>query len=340
MVVMNTLIGCMYNPKNENHIMIPEVALGAAQINLDEKEVWDIGIDQSTSCTGLTIMNAEETVAGTFDLHRDRSLDDRVFYRELKQFLTRLVANKKVRILVFEKPVPNPRFKSAQHVLYELKGRLEEWVYEIPELENAKIFDSIYPQTWKSLVMDKSAGKNRANKKIEIARDMIKLFPALREYGQAYPYTDYDGFDSLGILTGFKRYAFNEVGMEQIHGTIEKRHTAVVYYFTADKAMKFDEVFKAAFGDLSVVTDLQGMKFLAYNLRYKFNENIRMASSGNYPVMTMLPPNTHDYVKWEFNLDTENKNVFAFIFKKSALGRSNYNAFCNILPAFQEVYGE
>lgn len=340
MVIMNTLIGCFYNPQNENHVMIPEIALSQAQINLDPNMVWDIGIDQSTSCTGVTIMNVDETMAGTFDIHRDRSLEDYVFYRELKQFLTRLVANKKVRILVFEKPVPNQRFRNAQRVLYELKGRLEEWVYDIPELESAAIFDSIFPHSWKPLVMDKSKGPNRSNNKLEIARDLIDKFPALREYGLSYPYTDYDGFDSLGILTGFKKYAFNAVGMEQIHGTIEKRHIAAVFYYAADKDKNFKEVFEEAFSYYHEFASLWEMKFLAYNLRYNLTQNIRMASSGRVPVMTMLPPKDHLYVKCNFDMDVDDKNVFAFIFKKSSLSKNNYDAFCTVLPCNQEVYGE
>lgn len=337
---MNTLIGCMFNPKNENHIMIPEMPLSQAQINLDKNDVWDIGIDQSTSCTGITVMNVNETIGGIFDLHRDKALEDRVFYHELKQFLQRLVENKKVRILVYEKPIPKPQFKNAQRVLYELKGRLEEWIYDIPELGEANVIDSVFPATWKSLVMDKSKGKNRSNNKLEIARDLIDIYPALREYGLAYPYTDYDGFDSLGILTGFKRYAYNKVGMEQIHGTMEKRHVAAVFYYAADKDMNFTDVFKQAFGIYNTFPSLWEMKFLAYNLNYNLTQNIRMASSGNVPVMTMLPETTHQYVKWEFNIDTEGKNLFAFIFKKSYLSKNNYDAFCRVLPNNAEVYGE
>lgn len=285
-------------------------------------------------------MNAQETLAGTYDLHRDKSLPDRVFYKELKEFLVRLVANKKVRMLVYEKPVPNRKFQTAQRMLYELKGRLEEWIYDIPELEAASIIDSVFPQTWKSLVMDKSKGKNRSNDKLEIARDLIDLYPALREYGMSYPYTDYDGFDSLGILTGFKRYAFNKAGMEQIHGTIEKKHIAAVFYYAADKDKSFTDVRTEAFGIYHVFECLWPMKFLAYNLGYKLTQNIRMASSGQVPVMTMLPPTEHQYLKWSFNMDVENKNVFAFIFRKSYLSKNNYDAFCDVLPCNQEVYGE
>lgn len=320
--------------------MVSEIAVNQANLNLSTDLTWDIAIDQSTSCTGITVMATDETIAGTFDIHRDKSLPDRVFYKELKEFLVRLTSNKKVRMLVYEKPLPKRQFQNAQRVLYELKGRLEEWIYDIPELEAADIIDSIFPQTWKSLVMDKSKGKNRSGKKIEIARDLIDRYPALREYGMAYPYTDYDGFDSLGILTGYKRYAFNSVGMEQIHGTIEQRHIAAVFYYAADKNKSFREVKDEAFGLYKEFPCLWDMKFMAYNLGYKLTQNIRMASSGDVPVMTMLPPTEHQYLKWSYNMDVEGKNVFAFIFKKSYLSRNNYEAFCDILPCNQEVYGE
>lgn len=167
-----------YKSKNLVQILPPDKDY-AFGIKLASNKIYDIGLDQSSSCTGIAISSTDDDLNILVDVRND-SFDKNTFYRELKGVLYRLIANQKIRNIVCEDPPPVKNKKYTSTVLLELRGRLEAWVEEIDELRAGK-FDSVYPQTWKSLVVDKSKGKNRSNIKECIADDICDIYPEFRK---------------------------------------------------------------------------------------------------------------------------------------------------------------
>lgn len=334
---MNIVIGVIGFLKQNRAIPIDPQRMSDFELILNKDCTWEMGIDQSTSCTGIALTDKEKNYVILLDCHRDKKIAKDIFYRELKYLLKRLAANQKYSMQIHERPVP-AKYRSAGNVLLELKGRLEDWMYEIPEFENI-LHDSIYPQSWKSQVIDKSKGKNRFNDKAAIADDLCDRYPILRQYYNLYPYSDYDSFDALGILTGYKLCAFNEAGIQKIWGTQEKTHNSLVCYsYVSIESIKDHTVLDKLFGQ---VLSFYAPKFLAYNMAFNLHDNVRMASSNNRAVYTVLPDNVAQDLQWTYDFDNEDetKCMLMFVFRKGDFTTSSIHVLEKIFPWNEVICG-
>lgn len=319
------------NPKKA--ILLPPGSLNKMSIKLDHKRVWDIGIDQSTSCTGICVQSTDNRFQLLFDVYRDKAMLKKDFYKDLFNLLRRLVMEQTIRLVVMERPAPKAMY--ASRVLEELKGHVEEWISQIPELEAAKS-DSLFPQTWKSYIVDKSKGKNRFKDKRAISADLCDRFPLLNDYRLRYPYTDYDSFDACGILNGYLAYAYTQSGEEKIHGTKEKRHVSLVGYKWVNKSsvqealVDFDQYF------------LNKIKLLVYNKDFNLHDNVRMASSNYDASMTVLPRNSLDQFMWKYGIDPEDESklMTMFVFRKGQFSTSDLRVIEATLPWHEEVFDQ
>ena len=325
-------------PKIRKSTALPARPVEQFELNLTDDDVWLIGIDQSTSNTGIALMSTNAKFIILLDLHRDKKLEKRVFYRDFYFLLKRIVSGKKIKILVYEKPVPS-KYKTAGNVLRELKGHLEEWIEIIPEFEGICV-DSLYPQTWKSLIINSTKGKDRFHDKIAVAEDLVDMFPALECYFLTYPYSDYDSFEALGILLGYLSAAFDSNGNQMIFSTMEKTHISFVCY---------KEVCKRELEDPLFIQNLFGIAygifkpvFRSYNMHYNFYKNVRMASSSRVNTYTVIPRTELARFQWEYGIDPEDteKVMLMFIFRRGDLSKSEGNTLRAIFEWHEDVYGE
>ena len=330
MAVVSAVVS--YRSKNFSHILPPEKDY-AFGIKLPKDKIFDIGIDQSSSCTGIAISSTDDDLNILIDVRND-SFDKNTFYRELKGILYRLIADRKVRDITCEDPPPVKGKKYASTVLLELRGRLEAWIEEIDELRNGN-FDSIFPQTWKSLVVDKSKGKNRSNIKECIADDICDIYPEFRKYKNVYATKDYDGFDAFGILLGHKRYAYTEDGIPLICGKVESRHTSFVGYRYVD----VDEIKAGKVNDfLGKALTIFKPAYRMYNGRYNKYQNIRMATSNRDCTYTIMPDKEFNVLRWQYDLEPKEGNVLmAYMFNYSHYPQATKTALKSIFPMHEEV---
>lgn len=330
---MTEVSGVITCTSPERVIPVSQSPLNKLSIRLNTNCTWDIGIDQSTRCTGICVQSTDGRFQILFDAHRDGAMLGKDFYKDLFNFLKRLVCGQNVRLVVLERPAPKAMY--ASRVLEELKGHVEEWLNQIPELEDAKS-DALFPQTWKSYVVDKSKGKNRANDKWAISADLCDRFPLLSDYREHYPYTDYDSFDACGILNGYLSYAYTQSGDEKIHGIKEKRHVSLVGYKWVNKAAVQDVL-----GDFDQYF-LNKIKILVYNRNFNLHDNIRMASSNYKASMTVLPRGELDQFMWKYGIDPEDEDsiMAMFVFRKGQFGSADLRTIEAILPWHEEVYDQ
>lgn len=332
-----TVCGMILADYGNRAVPIMRESIDSFSLGLTKDTTWKIGIDQSTSCTGIAFKSDDGKFVVLLDVHRDRSEDRLVFYRSLKYLLRRLANGIRFTLIVNEKPVPS-KYRTAGDVLREFLGRLNEWIEDTPEFSSVR-HGSLYPQTWKSLVMDKSKGKNRSNVKAEVALDVAERYPGLMQYYDSYPYSDYDSFEALGILDGYLMYAFDKDGNAMICGTVERTHKSFVCYDWVDNSMLNSNYFKNLFGEFIV---LYQPVVLTYNERYNFYTNVRMASSNNKAVCTILPRSELQPFQWKYGLDIKDKSksLVVFIYKKRDLTRSDILTLSNIFKYKEEIFGE
>ena len=313
---MNTVTGVIGCPDKNGYVLLSPCSPSSFSLELDTSVQWEIGIDQSSSCTGIALHSIDNRFVVLLDVRRDKHLQKDVFYRELHILLRKLVKGADIRYIAIEKPVPS-KYRSAGAVLLELKGKLEDWIWEIPELQ-AAAFDSMYPQSWKSLVMDAGKGKNRMNVKSEIAADLVDRYPCLRFYYTAYTGGGYDSFDALGILEGYREYAYTSNGSPMICGSTEKTHVSLVGYCWAEnEKIASKEIFSEIFGEHFYVFR---PVFRAYNSRYNLHHNIRMASSNFKSLVTLLPAGLYTELQWDLDYDfmEEGKSLLMFVFRRGS----------------------
>lgn len=348
---MSRIAGCIHfvqkNEKGEledKTVMVAPCYYEDLNIILKKDRTYLVSIDQSSSCTGIYIKESTGLIDMVLDVKRD-GMEKEIFYRELEGLLKKLLKDIRVSLLVHEEPVPNRAQYYSGKVLLELKGRLRDWIAKIPSLQEASIV-SIYPQSWKSLVLDKQAAKDagetmtkRGKSKAKIALDVCRYAPWFDEYRKFKFSTDYDAFDAVGILTGYIFAAFNEDGTRKIYGIQEKKHTSFVFY-------KYVPITLFEDGQNYMRILLQHMypsvypTMLFFNERYKFVENIRMASSNNKVCLTFLPKSEVQRLQWQYNFDKkENHIMVALICNKSKFTKKELESLARLFPWNEEIKG-
>lgn len=333
----NRVYGVILFLKRSQVIFVRDEPVDQVNLRLNPECKWQLGIDQSTSCTGIALRDLEGQFLILLDIKRDRALAREEYFRELHFFLKRIARGMTFTLVVNERPVPG-KYRSSGDVLREFLGHLNEWIISIPELSLAR-HESIYPQTWKSLIVNKSKGKNRSNIKSEVALDVVDIYPDLQIYYNGYRLTDYDSFDALGILEGFCRYAFDSSGNELIHGSVEKRHVSFVCYKWVSLQDIKDNARQALFGD--ALSDLE-LTSLMYNERYDMHTNIRMASSNYDAIVTVIPTKELQPFQWRFGIDITDRQhaLVMLVFRKAALRVSECEALNRIFEWKEDVYNE
>ena len=302
-------------------------------------DTWLIGFDQSTSNTGIALLSTNMKYVILLDLHRDKHLEKKIFYRDFYRLIVKLVSNKKVKLACWEKPVPNQNQRYTGTVLTELKGKLEEWCEMIDELADAYQF-SQYPQSWKANIIDKSKGTGRFNEKACIAEDLVDRFPILQNYYVNYPYTDYDSFDALGILLSVLACAFDDRGYPTIYGDVEKTHVSFVCYkYVSRKELDDPDFLYNLFG---IAYYQYEPIFRSYNKLYPLYKNVRMASSSGKNYYTILPQEQLSQFQWQYGIDPEDDSMafLMFVFKRGNFSKSEINTLKCIFEWNEEIYGE
>lgn len=348
---MSRIAGCIHFRQQNTEgvvedktIMITPCYYEDLNIILKKGCTYMVGIDQSTSCTGIYIKESTGLIDLLLDVKRD-GMEKETFYRELEGLLKKLLKDVDVGLIVHEEPVPNRAQYYSGKVLLELKGRLRDWIAKIPSLQQASLV-SLYPQSWKSLILDKQAAKEegetltkRGKSKAKIAIDVCKYVPWFNEYRKLHFSSDYDAFDATGILLGYLQAAFDEDGSRKIYGMQEKRHTSIVYY-------KYVPADLICSGKNYIKEILQYMwpsvypTVLFYNDRYKFVENVRMASSNNKVCLTFLPKTEVQRLQWQYNFDKEEKHIMvALICNKGKFTKGELNALDTLFPWHEEIKG-
>ena len=306
-------------------------------LRLKDGVSWKLGIDQSTSCTGLALKSSDQKYLVLLDVIRDKNMLKEDYFRDLRGVITRTTKDRVFTLVANEKPVPR-KFAHARETLTELLGRLNTWIEDNPAFDGAT-HEAVFPQTWKSMVVDKSKGPNRSNIKREVASDLVDRYPELQHYFDFYHTSDYDSFDALGILDGTIEHAFTPDGYPKIHGTIEKTHTALALYkwYDWDSDFSYEENLAAAFGDMAQVFQ---PVILRYNPRYTLNENVRLCSSAYTSVITVLDGVDLVPFQWKYGIDINEagKKMILIALKMGAFSGGAISALKSYYPMNEEVY--
>ncbi len=180
------------------------IPLSKLKINMDANATYLISLDQSTSCTGITIAKVGVGPVICMEIEKHDWIIRERYNAELNNFLKTLVADCNVHTFGIEDV-----FKGTNPHVYTVLKDLRNLLLRIKKEKNNKIkrVERWNNLLWKSVLFNAYdiKGKNlytRANSKKATAELIQKLYPwteGLKE----------DGYDSLGMLEAFVVDSFN-----------------------------------------------------------------------------------------------------------------------------------
>lgn len=306
------------------------------KIKLPSDRRYHIGLDQSTTCSGIYLEDEKNDINMLVDLQRMGEPKE-LYFQQLISFLDSVVSDLNISLIVYEKPIPNFGQSMSFKILTELKGKIDQWVFMNHNLQNAQV-KSIYPQSWKAKIVNKKKGKNRGNNKRFIAEDLCDLKPNLRYYLDKTRAKDYDAFDACSILTGYKLCAFTETGQEKIFGTPEKRHMTTVFYRYVSINDLNTDTRKTLVGFMGPSTTYFNPKFKVYNDDYDRIKNYVVASSNDDFTITMLPSSSLNSLHWKYNFEIDpDKIMLAYIVRKNKFTTTDLNYLKRNMPMWEDI---
>lgn len=302
--------------------------------SLEKNDCYDVGIDQSTSCTGIGIKSLDGKTVIVLEVVNN-GLHSSRFTPALINFILRLLGGFEIRYLVIEQPLP---YVSGQRnsVLTNLKNMLTSAILT-DEKMNVKHFDSILPQSWRKGLIQKDNPFDKRSKRATV-HEIIKKYPNMKAFKSiTYNPTDssgFDGFESLGIIEGYiNRHAItNDNNITKIIGPKNTTKQAIgIFLYTDD----LDRVMEIANNIASFEPKLGEPQIKYYNEEETIYANIRMALVDGITITTVSKAIDVTAIKMMFNIkeiDDDGKLMFMIVIPKNNLKKNTiqYLIDCNL----------
>ena len=313
---MNKVTGVILSVKSGGYHLIEPEPMKGFNIDFGTKASfeWEIGIDPASKYTGIALVDSKTRIIILLDCIRDTREPMEQYYTDLYYLLKRLVHQRNIVRTIVEIPFIVKGHGVSNQVLLALKGKIESYVQDIPELLESE-FIQIYPNTWKSRVVNPSKGKNRYNAPGTVAEDLCDVFPSLSVYRERCTSGDLDAFDALGIVLGYRLYAYNGDGSKKICGHKEHSHKSLLCYKWIDADEIGAGLYQKIYGPM---VSIFKPVFLTYNEEYSFSENVMMATTNNKAVVTIIPEEQLQTFQWKMGIDITEPNhvLLMFAFRK------------------------
>lgn len=278
--------------------------------------VYDVGFDQSTSCTGLSIKDINSKVIVMCELV-NRHLDKPSYIRALLTIVDRLFQSKKIRYVFVEDPLKYIT-GHQEAVLVELKNKLVELLNSKPNIQHVKLMQ---PQSWRSGIIGKD-NPHVKNSKSATVWEIEKAYPKTKIFeSMTYNPSDnggYDGFESLGVLLGsLNRYNIS-LEVNTIKNIGPKNTTKIGVGFFC-KAEEFQNYLKLV--DM-IVKDYNKPKLKIYNEEETIYANVKMALTDDVSVMEITEPIAVVDSCIKFNLEVNDSQLFLIVVPLNKLSKN------------------
>lgn len=228
-------------------------------IKLDPSKTYDVGIDQSTSCTGIGICPLDDSFKIILEI---LNVNAGQYYKvQLRNFIKEIFSGIKIRCFIMEEPLGYLSGRRNK-VLTDLKKYLDELRGDL----SIEMFDSSNPPSWRHGLMPKATQGDR-RKKSTVVDTLLEMFPGFSNF---LPYCngDTDGFEALGIIIGYKaRHGIDSSGGLKIVGPKNTRKEALSFFKYYDVSSgDFDSIMKEVMRiPKEVITGIGELKVKSYN---------------------------------------------------------------------------
>lgn len=291
-----------------------------------------VGIDQSTTCTGIYIRDVDGKIDLICDYHR---MTDRVddYVDQLLRLLEYFLRGKRVKLFVYE---ALPKGMKENPVLERLHKTVDGWRTSSPTFRelNSRTFGDIPPTMWKRhnyLGERERSGEQESHaftEKRTLAEDIVVAKPHLKDFLDNSISKDLDAFDAAGILEGYllEHYVDGDIkaGKRKIGGEMHYYNNIFVmvkpFRYVSDDALL--EQLKLEVG--RYFPEWKKIPFLYWNRGESFYKNIRQAMNYFDIIYTVIEDDeeiTPLKFRYNFNLRSDEK-VYLVIAKSKDVPQS------------------
>lgn len=163
-----------------------------------EKDIYKVSFDQSTTCTGITIINSSNTRLYLIEVKRERGATSWMYTVGLEKFLIRQFEDCIVSDMFYEAPLDSKGYETNL-VLHYLAGMLHTLPIRSEAFSYCQLNIVNQPEWWTAIV-GKDVRKLGTNKELSKAA-IVGSFPFLKDYGDSLN-KDNDVFESVGVMFG------------------------------------------------------------------------------------------------------------------------------------------
>lgn len=261
-----------------------------------------IGIDESTSQTGLCICDMKGNLLMLVDLINKGLPKAEIFLAMLEQWVDNNFPQLDIRRIIYEEINQNAPQQYARKRLIQVVSVFERYYYRAPhEFELC----SINNLTWKKhlLAADKFKGRR---KKTELVKEAAKealtdLYPEAQEY--MYVNGKGDSADAFGVVYGYMHECFLNADGKHRRVNATMKSTPIRKY--AKKYMDFDEFAKLVQSSPEQKQKYSGYKYLTYNSEYTLEENCLRAINYCSTGVVLIDPSDTALMQWKFDSNRE-----------------------------------
>lgn len=211
------------------------------EIITEPNKYYSIYMDQSTTCTGLTLKALDNSHLIMFEIIRDKGDTADNYISKFEDVLAVLGSNYNIIEIIYEEPIKGKSFKT-ERVLIQLEGTIKKLPKYYSRFKHTRI-NSIHVTSWRSHLahyIGLSKQSLTDNLKYDIASHVKKIFPWCNLYGVPYG-KDYDVYESLGIMTGWISSKPDFLGRTAILNEYDVTELNRLYILSSDNLIEVEK---------------------------------------------------------------------------------------------------
>ena len=279
---------------------------------LNDQQTYQIGIDQSTTQTGIAIKTYDTNkLVYMLDYINEGMLHYKDYIGMFVTALEYLLRQIPVKRLVYEEHSHiRGDSKYASKVLRNLADNISKVQLKFPSTE----FCTTSPVVWRSTFLPKDIYKGRMkdnNIKLYVVEECLRRYPNIIKY-KSYVGDSYDSFEALGILDGFLEGNFTPDGRR-----IVTRDLPIEYNHYCIKNLRiYSERTKATFLDeFKEEIKKRGFVQLVHNEDMALDELSRRATT-NFKEVILIPlkrNKEYNIYLWDYGIEAKDDEIICLI---------------------------
>lgn len=307
-----------------------------ANFHLEVGLTYDVGMDQSNTCTGIGITDMSNSLLMILEVVNSGNVSFDIYRKSLKNIISAIFKGVNTRYYVMEEPLPYIS-KNQNKKLVELKNSLIDYFNSSECPITYKKFDTALPNVWRAGLIRKDNPHDKRSKEACV-HEIIKKYPNTKEFikisHNPTNNSGYDGFEGLGIIIGYKnRFSIsNDNEIIKILGpkNTTKQGLAFTVYDNSNL-----EILNKLIAEIKTFNPKVGEPLVKYyNEEESLYANVKMSLVDNFTV-TVVSNDIHiksEQIKYNIKTDLDKKIYLVIVplklLRKSFidfLSTTNYN---------------